>query len=340
MSISIIIPVYNADKYLTACVDSILRQTYQDFEIILVDDGSKDTSGLICDNYVCQDKRIQVIHQDNGGVTSARREGVIQAKFEWIMFVDADDELETDGLENLVRAQEHDSDLDIVEGAYTWFYPDGTTKHRPNMAQEYGPVYFDSHSYSRSLYIKNGPARGPWAKLIRKQILVESGALDLPRRFTNREDAMMLTSAARLIRKAVLLPESVYLYRQQFGESAASNRLSFNYWSDYLEYTESVVLKGLLPQWNDVWYNTITDVFGIIVHSGCIKTGDIPHFFDCKVLPVLSCRASQLNKADRFYIWLLRQPALLRYPICGICSVLFSLKKVVFSNYFSIKSRR
>ena len=340
MSISIVIPVFNAEKFLPACIDSILRQTYQELEIILVDDGSKDMSGLICDNYARQDKRINVIHQDNGGVTSARREGVIRAQSDWIMFVDADDELVIDGLEKLVRVLEHDSDLDIVEGAYSWFYPDGGIKRRTYLAQKNGPVYYDSHTYARSLYLKDGPARGPWAKLIRKQILVESGALDIPRRFTNREDAMMLTSAARLMRKAVLLPETVYLYRQQFSVSAASNKLSFNYWSDYLEYTESVVLKGLLPRWNDVWHNTVLDVFGIIVHSGCIKTGYIPFFFECEVLPVLSNQVNKMNQADKFYVWLLKQPVILRYPICTTCSVLFNLKKVVLGQYYSFKSRR
>ena len=71
MLISVIIPIYNAEKYLKRCVDSILRQTFTDFELILVDDGSTDSSGDICDGYMIQDKRVRVLHQVNGGVSSA-----------------------------------------------------------------------------------------------------------------------------------------------------------------------------------------------------------------------------------------------------------------------------
>ena len=89
--ISIIIPVYNVEKYIRACLDSILNQTFQDFEVILVDDGTPDNSGAICDEYAAADSRFKVFHKKNGGVSSARNLGIEKASGEWITFVDADD---------------------------------------------------------------------------------------------------------------------------------------------------------------------------------------------------------------------------------------------------------
>ena len=91
--ISIIIPIYNVERYLTQCLDSILQQDYLQWECILVDDGSKDRSGAICDEFLQRDKRFHVVHKTNGGVSSARNVGLVLAKGEWICFVDSDDRL-------------------------------------------------------------------------------------------------------------------------------------------------------------------------------------------------------------------------------------------------------
>lgn len=91
VSISIIIPVYNVEKYLCECIDSVLNQTFKDFELILVDDGSTDKSGIICDEYKLKDNRIKVIHQKNSGVSVARNTGISNAKNEYITFIDSDD---------------------------------------------------------------------------------------------------------------------------------------------------------------------------------------------------------------------------------------------------------
>lgn len=89
--VSIIVPVYNAEKTLNRCIDSILQQTFTDWELLLIDDGSKDSSGDICDEYARKDPRIKVFHKENGGVSSARNIGLDNAKGEWITFVDSDD---------------------------------------------------------------------------------------------------------------------------------------------------------------------------------------------------------------------------------------------------------
>lgn len=94
--VSIIVPVYKAEKYLHRCVDSILAQTFNDFEVLLIDDGSPDRSGAICDEYAAADPRVRVFHKPNGGVSSARNLGIGNANGEWLMFVDADDTISKD----------------------------------------------------------------------------------------------------------------------------------------------------------------------------------------------------------------------------------------------------
>lgn len=91
MKISVIVPIYKVEKYLNQCIDSILKQTFEDFELILVDDGSPDNSGAICDEYAAIDKRVVCIHKENGGLSSARNAGIEIARGEYIVFIDSDD---------------------------------------------------------------------------------------------------------------------------------------------------------------------------------------------------------------------------------------------------------
>ncbi len=109
--ISVIVPVYNVEKYLEKCIDSLISQTLKDIEIILVDDGSLDNSGNICDEYAKKDKRIKVIHQKNKGLSGARNVGVENSVAEWYTFVDSDDYLLENGIETLNNAKEDDIDL-------------------------------------------------------------------------------------------------------------------------------------------------------------------------------------------------------------------------------------
>lgn len=113
--ISIIVPVYNVEKYIEKCIQSIINQTYKNLEIILVDDGSKDKSGLICDIYEKKDNRIKVIHKENGGLSDARNEGLKIASGDLIGFVDSDDYIDDDMFETLFNLiEESNSDISIV----------------------------------------------------------------------------------------------------------------------------------------------------------------------------------------------------------------------------------
>ena len=110
--ITIIIPVYNADRYLKRCLDSVLKQSYTDWELVLVDDGSSDKSSQICDEYALNDSRISVIHKQNSGAGAARNDGIAQARGDYVVFVDADDYIETNYLEQLSK---HTEDVVFID---------------------------------------------------------------------------------------------------------------------------------------------------------------------------------------------------------------------------------
>ena len=101
--ISVIVPIYNVEQYLEQCLDSIISQTYSQLEIILVDDGSTDSSGQICDKYARKDERIVVIHKTNGGLSDARNAGISVATGEYISFIDSDDYIATDMYNKMIK---------------------------------------------------------------------------------------------------------------------------------------------------------------------------------------------------------------------------------------------
>lgn len=129
--ISVIVPIYNVECYLRPCIDSILAQTFQDFELILVDDGSPDNCGAICDEYAAGDGRVHVIHQKNGGLSAARNAGIdwafAHSDSQWLAFVDSDDTISPDYLSGMyAAAAQHEADLCICD--FQTILPDGSTE--------------------------------------------------------------------------------------------------------------------------------------------------------------------------------------------------------------------
>ncbi|MBQ9782222.1 MAG: glycosyltransferase family 2 protein [Clostridia bacterium] len=165
--ISVIVPVYNVQKYLPRCIESILNQSYKDIELILVDDGSPDNTGEICDYYAKKDSRVVVIHKENGGVSSARNAGLNIAKGKFINFVDSDDYIPNDSLENLINLQK-ENDADLVCCTFERLLQNG------NIVQTkfYDKVlYIDNiKSEEVNIFLSNH-FRGPCAKLYRSSIL-------------------------------------------------------------------------------------------------------------------------------------------------------------------------
>ena len=164
--ISIIVPVYNAEKYLEACINSVLGQTFSEFELILVNDGSQDTSPEICEAFALKDKRIRVVHQGNQGVSAARNAGLKEAAGDYIMFVDSDDWLDETYLEDFQKYIE--SNCDIVIG--------GFTKYKDNGIQDKVSMHVDLQSVESmedsilSQMIKRGLLNSCWGKLFRSDL--------------------------------------------------------------------------------------------------------------------------------------------------------------------------
>lgn len=195
--ITVVVPIYNAEKWLNECVSSLVSQSLKNISIILVDDGSSDRSGEICDEWVHIDQRIQVVHQANHGANYSRWIGVHYSKSEWIAFCDADDTFCPDGLEKMYRMAEDDTDIVIAL--------DSEPKDNRVLSLEEcrSGVLGDC---------KFSPA--PFAKLFRKRILTEE-VFDISRDIKVGEDAIMNT---RIMFKTNKDPkfcfEKVYNYRR------------------------------------------------------------------------------------------------------------------------------
>lgn len=174
-SVSVVIPVYKVEEYLARCVDSVLSQTLQDLQIILVDDGSPDSCPQLCDDYAAQDPRIQVIHKKNGGLASARNAGMAVAEGKWLFFLDSDDWLEPDGLENLLAVGEQ-YQVDFVRyRAIRSGWP-GLEPHAPCMVEpvrELRRGYYSRHQILEEVYprliitpqLTMGAVVGAWGSL-------------------------------------------------------------------------------------------------------------------------------------------------------------------------------
>ena len=136
MLISIIIPVYNTGKFISKCIESILKQTYMDFELLLIDDGSMDNSSEICNEYAAKDNRIRVFHQKNAGVSAARNKGIDNAKGEYICFIDSDDWIDKQFLESLINEISLKvSDLNILS-SILYEYQNNKIERKPSYSKK------------------------------------------------------------------------------------------------------------------------------------------------------------------------------------------------------------
>lgn len=150
VNLSVIVPIYNVENYLRKCIDSILSQTYRDFELILVDDGSTDTSNIICDEYASKDDRIVIIHKENGGLSDARNKGIAIAKGKYIAFVDGDDFILNNSYDLMIDEAEK-NDLDIIVGYALTYYDKGNTTNKIKKRSFENKVYSGGDFLSMSI---------------------------------------------------------------------------------------------------------------------------------------------------------------------------------------------
>lgn len=212
--ISVIIPIYKVEIYLKQCIDSILAQTYKNLEIILVNDGSPDRCGIICDEYAQQDSRIVVIHKKNGGLSDARNAGLRICNGEYIVFVDSDDWMELDGIETLYRLAAENS-ADLVIGGVEKI--DDQTKRViwTTNKRELNNTFFQNRQEAIKDVMLNGCAS--WARLYKKSVHKN---VFFPVGEINEDEAIVLTlyENCKIIVKT---NQIVYKYRNR-SESITS----------------------------------------------------------------------------------------------------------------------
>lgn len=211
--ISVIVPVYNAEKYLTQCVESILRQDFTDFELLLVDDGSKDKSGLICDEYAQKDQRVKVFHKENGGVSSARNLGIDKARGEFIVFVDSDDYVDTNYLTILTNVK-----ADLVVTGYKEF-GSGINKELSNSKSHIDTVLTGSLiANCLSSILDDTTMRSPWDKLFKRSIITENTIYFDPL-ISYAEDAVFVHTYLLYCQTIALKGGTPYHYRIESNNS-------------------------------------------------------------------------------------------------------------------------
>lgn len=201
--VSIIVPVYKAEKYLFRCVDSILNQTFKDWECILVDDGSPDKSSQICDEYANKDSRIKVIHKVNGGVSSARQAGLETASGEFVIHADSDDWLDSTMLEELVKHQRETGADFIVFDFYRV-----ANGQQLRICQK--PAALDNRQVLKDV-ISGRLYASCWNKLIRRSLIEKYGA-SFPKGINLGEDKCFLASLLKNPVTVSYLPKALYYY--------------------------------------------------------------------------------------------------------------------------------
>lgn len=212
--VSIIAPVYNAEKYIHECIESLLAQTYTNIEVILVDDGSIDNCGKICDDYAAKDKRVKVIHQKNGGVSVARQTGIIHATGEYSIHVDPDDWVEPNMIGELVaKAKADDADMVICdyisEGLYSQTYNSSNI-----------PSRFSNDDLIHRLLFQQ--LHGSCCNKLIKRVSTNSVAFT-PRHISIYEDLLYNVRLLRQNIKVSYLPKAFYHYRTSNTNSICNN---------------------------------------------------------------------------------------------------------------------
>lgn len=209
--ISIVVPVYNTEQYLRQCIDSILVQTFKDFELLLIDDGSIDGSGVICDEYAEKDFRVQVFHKENGGVSSARNMGLDNVRGEWVIFCDSDDcWCEITALELLYSIAVKNG-IDIIRGDYKYVDDKGEELYCRQITKSKKDI---SNKVISNFIFLNEVVQGEyylWLCLIRKQVVED---IRYNEKKIYLEDAEFFLSLCAEPLRCMYVDEMFYAYRK------------------------------------------------------------------------------------------------------------------------------
>lgn len=270
--VSVIVPVFNVEEYLVECLDSILTQSFEDFEIIIVDNGSTDNSFFIAEKYVENNSNIRLYHHPHGKLGGARNFGIKKSKAEFLMFVDSDDFLPEDALECLFRCTQEDDDLDVIVGNIVKYKRNGI---------EYFKEFEYIHKREQLLYgindfhylIKSQTATN---KLFRRSLLEKHNLL-FPENLIH-EDLYFTTIALIVSRKIKIIPNIVYYYRKFEQPSITSGDSEVIYFENRLEVLEK--LDNYLLENDLLEYKEIIDFYKLNKFYAPILQKMLNHYDD------------------------------------------------------------
>lgn len=317
--ITIIIPVYNVEKYLSDCLDSVINQTYKNLEIILVDDGSTDDSGKICDDYAIQDKRIIVVHKKNEGVSRARNYGLDIASGKGVCFIDSDDTIDLDYIHCFIDMWEkNDSDLfianvrDIFEGYF---------KERPNLQDDLTGVFRDDYSILIDCVL-----RGPGAKMYKKYI-IDKFHTRFPDDMSISEDQVWNFRYYSHIDTYSYCGEVFYNYFHR-GIETLSNKITIGSWRDDLQKLE--VEKEFLLRNNIKHYKEILTWHALeILRKYALIDDRRNSYSDFRnrwnmISEYVDSSISTKSKKNRVLLWLIKKKILLIVYVYYILKIIIS----------------
>lgn len=256
--LSILVPVYNVQDYIRDCLSSIVSQTYKDWECILVDDGSTDLSGSICDEYAANDSRFSVIHKENGGLGSARITGINVARGEFIAFVDSDDWIEREMFTELMDPFMKDSCLDITICGYCVDYGTRTT---PGILINKEAVRLNAVETATQMFKQIGFNWSLWGKVFRRSLFFKDDLLEhWP--YGYAEDSFISYHIVKNINFSMSLPELFYHYRMR-EDSMMHQKIDAKrivYFNVYRQLVEDA----------DKWNSTVADSIFSVLLTVCI----------------------------------------------------------------------
>lgn len=300
--ISVIVPVYRAEKYISGCIESILNQTLENFELLLVDDGSPDESGRICDEYARKDGRITVVHKKNEGVSMARNTGIDMAKANWVCFIDSDDWVENNYLEIFDKCKNENS---IVMQGMLYDFGNNIYMNKPFF--EYENISFgkmEQDNIVKYNILGNGC---PCGKLFNKRLLNREN-IRFRKDISTHEDHIFVWQYLQYVDFITLRKEITYHY-MRYSEETLSTR--FHPAEEYVRVAETLiremdVLKDVMGINNREYLKKIYSEFGIDQMMKAITNSDKGNYRE-----VVESARKETRRIKEYYI-----------PGCGIYKVL------------------
>lgn len=321
--ISIIIPVYKVEQYIRKCLDSVLAQTYADWECILVDDGSPDDSGVICDEYAQRDSRFCVIHKENGGVSSARNIGMGKANGEWITFVDADDWLTNDALETLCDAAiDNPADLITCKHVMATDNFGQQITNNPTISKKY------THEDAFARMIDYRLFTGPVAKLFKKQMV---GNIRFIESVKIGEDQLFCLEYLIQNKIGVVAYDKPIYYYYQNEQSALHSQKSFRkLYADLLELIKTFLKDNQLYGRYEAEYHSLKFK---LIRQAAIDEGKGFSSKEKKEIDICYLRCKHLLRPYLRHYYLALKCG---QPICSLYCKYYDLKMVVKNIAYNI----